>query len=423
MPRALLFSADATVSRTLRQVLYDLGLDVDSCADIFSTLEVLTSRDYEVIVADWDEGPEAEFLQKTTLEIKSKVPFFVFIVEPEDEAAALKAGADLILLKPLLADPTKTSLLTCDAFLGRMRDWLEIPEEEIYKGKPLVEAAPVATDLGINPADRLRQLEASGSPFVIIQPPSKSRDRSDLQWLGIAALVACTIAVYHFRKPQLRADLLSAVSSPESMNMVYEQAVDETSAALYSPGDDPRIKITPVVRKTVTRPRAATLTATSPITTSVTPNTIAEAASPVNSPAPDSWRGLPDSLHAPIPESAVGRNVVAAGVSPAVFDHLQPIELPEEMAARMLLRKVRPAYPEEAVRLGVEGPVVFQAWIARDGTIAELKLLRGPLLLSHAAYSAAKQWRFKPYSLNGELVEARTLLTVDFRLPVKEAHE
>jgi protein TonB len=59
--------------------------------------------------------------------------------------------------------------------------------------------------------------------------------------------------------------------------------------------------------------------------------------------------------------------------------------------------------------------VIFQASIARDGTVQELKLIRGPLLLVEAAYNAAKQWRFKPYTPNGVATEARITMTVDFQ--------
>ena len=58
-----------------------------------------------------------------------------------------------------------------------------------------------------------------------------------------------------------------------------------------------------------------------------------------------------------------------------------------------------------------------QAWIGRDGSIQDLKLVRGSLLLGQAAYRAVKQWRYQPYVVNGRAVEAETFVTVDFRLP------
>jgi TonB family protein len=81
----------------------------------------------------------------------------------------------------------------------------------------------------------------------------------------------------------------------------------------------------------------------------------------------------------------------------------------------LLVKKVSPRYPDQALKLGVQGPVIFQASIAPDGSVQELKLIRGPIALVQAAYAAAKQWRYKPYSPNGEATEARTVLTVEFQ--------
>jgi protein TonB len=71
----------------------------------------------------------------------------------------------------------------------------------------------------------------------------------------------------------------------------------------------------------------------------------------------------------------------------------------------------------QAVQARLQGPVVLEAWIGRDGAIRELKLVRGSLLLGKAACEAVKRWRYRPYMMNGQAVEAQTFVTVDFRLP------
>ena len=125
---------------------------------------------------------------------------------------------------------------------------------------------------------------------------------------------------------------------------------------------------------------------------------------------------IPESLKDPIEASATLRNAVTQ-VTPTLLGALEPINVPEELARHLLTQKVDPSYPEQALRLGLQGPVVLQAWISRDGSIRDLKLVRGSLLLGQSAYQAVKQWRYKPYLLNGQAVEAQTLVTVDFRLP------
>ena len=69
------------------------------------------------------------------------------------------------------------------------------------------------------------------------------------------------------------------------------------------------------------------------------------------------------------------------------------------------------------MKAGLQGPVVLQAWIGRDGSVRELKLVNGSFLLAKAAVSAVKQWRYRPYVRNGVAVEAETYVTVNFKLP------
>jgi len=119
-----------------------------------------------------------------------------------------------------------------------------------------------------------------------------------------------------------------------------------------------------------------------------------------------------------MPISGVTIRSVAAKLTPSLLALIEPVDLPEDLSQKLLLQKVQPSYPEQALRVGLQGPVVLQAWIARDGTIRDLKLIRGSLLLGQAAYKAVRQWRYQPYLLNGRAVEAQTYVTVDFRLPL-----
>jgi protein TonB len=85
----------------------------------------------------------------------------------------------------------------------------------------------------------------------------------------------------------------------------------------------------------------------------------------------------------------------------------------------MLLEKIVPTYPARAQQEMVEGEVVLQALISKDGTIADLRPISGPQVLSDAAMNAVKRWRFKPYLVNGKPVEVQTNIRVNFALPRK----
>ena len=83
----------------------------------------------------------------------------------------------------------------------------------------------------------------------------------------------------------------------------------------------------------------------------------------------------------------------------------------------MLVHSVDPVYPPEALPHKVQGPVVLQALIGRDGSVQDLKIVRGYFVLGRAAIAAVKQWRFQPYVLNGHPAEAQTVLTFNFTRP------
>jgi TonB family protein len=75
-----------------------------------------------------------------------------------------------------------------------------------------------------------------------------------------------------------------------------------------------------------------------------------------------------------------------------------------------------PVYPADAKAAGVQGTVLFNAIIGKDGTITSLKLISGPPELTKAAWDAVKQWTYKPYLLNGNPTEVETTITVNFAL-------
>jgi protein TonB len=81
-----------------------------------------------------------------------------------------------------------------------------------------------------------------------------------------------------------------------------------------------------------------------------------------------------------------------------------------------LVHQVQPPYPEAARITRTQGTVQIAAIIARDGTISKLHVLSGPPLLVVAAVDAVRQWRYRPYILNGQPVEVETQISVNFTL-------
>jgi len=81
-----------------------------------------------------------------------------------------------------------------------------------------------------------------------------------------------------------------------------------------------------------------------------------------------------------------------------------------------LIYRVEPQYPAVAKAMGIQGQVVLAAVISREGSIEKLQPLSGHPFLVKAALDAVRQWRYRPYILNGEPIEVDTRVTVNFTL-------
>ena len=96
---------------------------------------------------------------------------------------------------------------------------------------------------------------------------------------------------------------------------------------------------------------------------------------------------------------------------------VQRVRISQGVTQGMVLRKTQPAYPQMAKIARVQGAVVLAAIIGKDGTIQNLHVVStASPLLNQSAIDAVKQWRYRPYILNGEPVEVDTTVTVNFTL-------
>ncbi len=97
----------------------------------------------------------------------------------------------------------------------------------------------------------------------------------------------------------------------------------------------------------------------------------------------------------------------------AALPSIEPVNVPE--AAERALLTDQPAIPYPANVKGDQGTVVLQVLIGRDGTVQDVKFLQGSLAFARAAIDGVRQWKFKPYSMNGRPVSVQTLLTMKFK--------
>jgi protein TonB len=95
-------------------------------------------------------------------------------------------------------------------------------------------------------------------------------------------------------------------------------------------------------------------------------------------------------------------------------ERLIPATVPE------LRQALDSTYPLLGRHMKVQGSVVLQAIISADGVIENLTVISGPAILATAAQQAVRQWRFKPYLENGQPVETKTRITVNFSIRVAD---
>src|SRR5579872_2470554 len=116
--------------------------------------------------------------------------------------------------------------------------------------------------------------------------------------------------------------------------------------------------------------------------------------------------------------SSTGHNIsdLLSGpiVTPLPPAPTRPVPVSTGVMQGLLLASVRPVYPALAQAAGIQGAVVLNATISREGTIENLRVESGHPMLVGAAIEAVRQWRYRAYLLNGRPIEVETQITVNF---------
>lgn len=108
-------------------------------------------------------------------------------------------------------------------------------------------------------------------------------------------------------------------------------------------------------------------------------------------------------------------NVHPSVVRPSLASS-KPVIVSRGVSEGLLIRQVKPVYPPIAITAHVQGEVILQAVIGKDGAIQNLHVVSGHPMLIKAAVDAVQQWRYRPYMLNGEPVEVETQVRVTFTM-------
>jgi TonB family protein len=94
---------------------------------------------------------------------------------------------------------------------------------------------------------------------------------------------------------------------------------------------------------------------------------------------------------------------------------LATLRISQGVSQGLVIKRVAPQYPAAALAVHAQGAVLIEATISKDGSVLNPKVLKGDAVLARAAVEAVRQWRYKPYYLDGAPVEIQTQITVNFK--------
>jgi len=129
--------------------------------------------------------------------------------------------------------------------------------------------------------------------------------------------------------------------------------------------------------------------------------------------------GVPGGIPGGQLGGVIGGIIASNSKSPVLIPKLEPVKrirISQGVTQGMIVSKVEPNYPKIALGARISGVVLLHAIISKDGSITELQVVSGHPVLIPAAMDAVKQWRYRPYLLNGDPVEIETYVTVTFQL-------
>ncbi len=216
-------------------------------------------------------------------------------------------------------------------------------------------------------------------------------------------------------QPAAPADGVDATTVPNSPVQVQEKPLSPTPSDTAAPAAGPDA---PGTSGLTTAPAAvAPLRSDSPaaIPPSLTsaPSVPAQPAPPKNRPPHEALPpgNVPSSLKSQL--ASMTPDASGNKAPETALPSIEPVVVPEATERALLTDQPALAYPANAK--GQQGTVVLQILIGRDGTVQDAKFLQGSLAFARAAIDGVKQWKFKPYTMNGRAVSVQTLLTMTFK--------
>jgi len=449
--RALLFSKSSEASAAMTTACKSTGIRAEVCTDIFTAIEKGKTQVFSCVIVDWADQPEASFLLKRAHEsVPNRDTLAVAIVDNEPTQPEMRDNRlNFLIYRPISADEANAVLAkACEQMQPLSAE--DAAESLVEAGTSSEGPNPVSVSADANepqqdPPDDFREghaAEDNGDREIArdeYEEQSPGRGHA-IGFRGVCAAVVILVAVFCLWNSRAAVQYLS--HTPEGRFRVLKESV----AALFyanQKGALPVGSATGDAQQDAYFSRdASSNTQTPALGVVATESTLPEARIALPK-APDFPLPVPVFEHqdlppihmqrAAIPESMrnsapIERPVVVT-VNPAqmmpvsvpqpqpVQQFTEPVALSEEGARALLVHTVNPVYPSEALAQKFHGPVVLQVVIGRDGSVEDVKIVRGYFILGRAAIAAVKQWRFQPYTVGGHAAATQTVITINFSYP------
>jgi TonB family protein len=451
--RALLFSKSSETSAAMTTACKSTGIRAEVCSDIFKAIEKGKMQAFSCVIVDWADQPEASFLLKRAHEsAPNRDTVAVAIVDNEPTQAEMRDNRlDFLIYRPISAAEANAVLAkACEQMQPlSAEDAAESSAEADASSEGPSTFSVVGDAAGASHQDppasfpEADAAEDNSAELARDEVEEESRARGHARgFRGVCAAILIVAAVFCMWRSRATVEYLSR--TPEGRFRVLRESV---SALFYAkqPGTLPVGSATGDAQQDAyfSRDSSSNSNAQTPALGVVaTESTLPEArislpkAPDFPLPVPVFEHQDPAPIHvqrAAIPESMrnsapIERPLVVT-VNPAqmmpvsvpqpqpIQQFNEPVALGEEAARALLVHMVNPVYPPEALPQKLHGAVVLQAVIGRDGSVEDLKIVRGYFILGRAAIAAVKQWRFQPYSLSGHPAATQTVITINFSYP------
>lgn len=449
---ALLFSKNTETNAAMATACESTGIRVEVCSDIFTAIEKGKTQAFSCVIADWAEQPEASFLLKRAREsAPNRDTLAIAIVDRDPKPAELRDNRlDFLVYRPISVgeaeavlakacqqmQPVSVEDANAEASPGQTDASSQGPSTA-SSGADAPEPSPQDSPAGFpeaNAADGNGEIASDEG-----EDEPQGRSHTSVFRGACAAVLVLTAAFCLWRS---REGIEYLLLTPEGSFRVLRESVaalfyqNQTGAlpvgsagsdahqdAYFSRAPSSNAKPTPLgVVATESALDARLPLPKAPDFPLPVPFFEHQDAAPIRverAPIPESMRNSPPIARPVVVavNPAQMMPVSAPQPQPAIQQFSEPVTVSEEAARALLVHTVDPVYPPEALAQKLHGPVVLQVRVGRDGSVEDLKIVRGYFILGRAAIAAVKQWRFQPYTINGHAAATQTVITIDFSYP------